>query len=282
LIASCFAVAQPVVWNLSCSDVNLRYYSRNERWVLRALAWLSRRPAAILANSTASIRWHQLLGYRPRRWELVPNGFDVDRFRPDPAAYLRVRRELGLPAEAVLVGLVARLDPIKDHENFLAAAVRVVAKHPEVHFVVVGRGVETLAGVVAAHGLYSSTHLLGERRDVDRLLPGFHIVCVSSASESCPNVLGEAMAAGVPCVTTDVGDARIMLSDTGLVVPRRNPAALADALIDLIDRGPEARMALGRAARARIAAEYALPRIIERYQAIYSDIAGVKSRSCIS
>lgn len=278
LLAAALAGRPPVVWNLRCSDMDLRYYSGQTRWVLRALTWLSPHPVAILVNSTASMRLHQSLGYRPRRWEVIPNGFDLDRFRPDPTAWERTRRELTLPAEVMLVGLIARLDPMKDHPSFLNAATHVAARRPGVHFVLIGKGVEGLAGAIAAKGLSDRVHILGERRDVEWLLPGLDMVCLSSAfGEGFPNVLGEAMAAGVPCVTTDVGDAKTIVGETGLVVPPRDPAALAAAIVDLVDRGPSARTTLGQAARARIAREYALPRIVERYESIYASLAAVAS-----
>ena len=116
--------------------------------------------------------------------------------------------------------------------------------------------------------------MLGYRSDIERLLPGVDVLCLSSAfGEGFPNVLGEAMACGIPCVSTDVGDARRIIADTGLIVPARDPASLAHAIIDLIDRGPAGREYLGRAARARIEAEYSLPRIVDRYSALYSDLA---------
>jgi glycosyltransferase involved in cell wall biosynthesis len=116
--------------------------------------------------------------------------------------------------------------------------------------------------------------ILGYRSDIECLLPGVDVLCLSSAfGEGFPNVLGEAMACGIPCVSTDVGDARRIIEDTGLIVPGRDPASLADAMIDLIDRGPAARAALGRAARERIEKTYSLPRIVERYIALYSDLA---------
>jgi glycosyltransferase involved in cell wall biosynthesis len=161
---------------------------------------------------------------------------------------------------------------MKDHETFLNAASRVVGERTSVRFVLVGRDTPTLAPCVARHGLGDRVFLLGERCDVDRLLPGIDIACLSSISEGFPNVLGEAMACEVPCVTTDAGDARLIVGDTGLVVPPRDPAALAGAMLELIDRGPAGRRILGQAARARIEKEYALPRIVERYETVYEEL----------
>ena len=274
LIAARFAGAPPVVWNLQCSDMDMRHYPRQTRWVLRALTLLSRLPAAVVVNSLAGQVLHQRLGYHPRRWEVIPNGFDLARFRPDAAARQRLRAELHLPNDAVLVALIARVDPMKDHLNFLTAASQVAAARADVRFLLIGKDTPTLEPLIVERGLVGRAHLLGLRDDIDRLLPGVDIFCLSSAfGEGCPNVLGEAMACGVPCVSTDVGDARSIIADTGVVVPVRDPASLAHAISDLIDRGPAAREHLGRAARARIETEYSLPRIVDRYTALYSDLS---------
>jgi glycosyltransferase involved in cell wall biosynthesis len=173
----------------------------------------------------------------------------------------------------VVVALVARVDPMKDHATFLEAARLVASAKKNVCFLLVGKGTQTLAPAVAARGLTERTRILGHRSDIECLLPGVDVLCLSSAfGEGFPNVLGEAMSCGVPCVSTDVGDARSIVADTGLVVPAHDPAALAHAIIDLIDRGPAARELLGRAARARVETEYSLARIVDRYTALYSDL----------
>ena len=171
------------------------------------------------------------------------------------------------------MALVARVDPMKDHATFLNAAQQVANARQNVNFLLVGKDTQTLAPAVAAKGLTDRVCVLGYRSDIECLLPGVDVLCLSSAfGEGFSNVLGEAMACGIPCVSTDVGDARSIVADTGLIVPVRDPAALAHAIIDLIDRGPAAREQLGRAARARIETEYSLPRIVDRYTAVYSDL----------
>ena len=263
-----------LVWNVRCANMALEHYPRQTRWVRWMLARLSRLPAAVVVNSNAGQRWHQQFGYRPRRWEVIPNGFDVAMFAPDSSARKRLREELRVPAEAVVVSLVARVDPAKDHQTFFSAASQVLHTHSTVHFLLVGKGTEQLAGEVRRWKLDGHVSLVGHRSDVDRIMLGIDIACLSSSfGEGFPNVLGEAMACGIPCVSTDVGDARSIIGDTGLVVPVRDPTSLAHAMINLIDRGPAARATLGRAARARIETEYSLARIVDRYTALYSDLS---------
>ncbi len=274
LMAVRFAGSPSLVWNVRCSDMELAHYPFLTRLVRWVLPFCSSLPAAVVVNSLAGQRQHERLGYHPRRWKVIPNGFDTDRFRPDRFAGQRLRKELGLAEDTMLLALVARLDPMKDHATFLAAASQVAAARANVHFLLAGKDTERLAPRVAELGLIDRVHLLGLRHDIDRLIPAVDIACLSSAfGEGFPNVLGEAMAAGVPCVTTDVGDARVIVDRAGLVVPPRDSRALTMAMLDLIDRGSDARRELGRAARARIEDVYSLPIIVQRYCALYSDLA---------
>ena len=263
-----------LAWNVRCSDMDLTRYPPLTRAVQRVLAWWSAAPAAVVVNSEAGKWQHEQVGYRPRRWQVISNGFDTEQFRPDSSIRLSLRKEWKIPEDALVVALVARVDPMKDHATFLSAAQQVAKSRKNVYFLLVGKDTQTLASVVDVKGLTDLVRVLGYRSDIERLLPGVDVLCLSSAfGEGFPNVLGEAMACGIPCVSTDVGDARSIIGDTGLIVPVRDPASLAHAIDDLIDRGPAAREHLGRAARARIEAEYSLARIVDRYTALYSDLS---------
>lgn len=267
-----------LVWNVRCSDMELKRYSSLTRKVQLVLAWWSATPAAVIVNSEAGKQQHERLGYRPRRWEVIPNGFDIQRFRPDVSQRLSLRKEWHLQDDAVIIALVARVDPMKDHAAFLEAAQLVARARQNVRFLLIGKGTQTLAPSVAEKGLTDQVRILGYRSDIECLLPGVDVLCLSSAfGEGFPNVLGEAMACGIPCVSTDVGDARSIIGATGLIVPVRSPASLAQAIVDLIDRGPAAREQLGRAARARIETDYSLARVVGRYTTLYSDLYSTHS-----
>jgi len=268
-----FSGSPILVWNVRCSEMDLTRYPPLTRWVQRALARWSATPAAVIVNSEAGKQLHEQIGYRPRRWDVIPNGFDIQRFRPDSSIRVSLRKEWRVPDDAAIVALVARVDPMKDHATFLDAAQEVSKARHNAHFFLVGKDTQTLAPAVAARGLTDRVRMLGYRGDIERLLPGVDMLCLSSVGEGFPNVLGEAMACGVPCVSTDVGDARRIIADTGLVVPARDPTSLAHAIINMIDRGPAAREHLGRAARARIEGEYSLARIVDRYTALYSELS---------
>src|SRR5262249_20308544 len=129
---------------------------------------------------------------------------------------------------------------------------------------------EVLMAWIARAGLGDAVRLVGERRDIPALLAACDVAALSSAfGEGCPNVVGEAMACGVPIVVTDVGDTREMVGRFGRVVPRREPEALAAALVEMLRLAPEERRALGAGARQRIVTDYGLEHIARRYAAVY-------------
>lgn len=261
-----------VVWNIRHSLYDLKAEKPLTRQVIRANRVLSVGPAAIVYNSHLSRSQHEAFGLAGSRATVIPNGFDLERLRPDPETGAAVRRELGLPADAIVVGHVARLHPMKDHASFLRAAVRVARENPSVRFLLVGRDVSpdnpALTGIVPPD-LMVRFVFLRERSDVQRLIQAMDVFCVSSWSEAFPNVLGEAMACSVPCVTTDVGDSGDIVHDTGIVVPPSDTDALARALEAMVRKSPEERQALGRVAREHIQGHYCLDSVVERYAALY-------------
>ncbi|HYM11524.1 MAG TPA: glycosyltransferase [Bryobacterales bacterium] len=271
-----FLDRKPVVWNIRHSLHDLSGEKPMRVAVIRWLAHLSSRPVQILYNSRTSAKQHEGIGYNPRRTLVVPNGFDCEIFRPDPQARLAVRQELGLGAGALLIGLAARVSPVKDHPTFLEAAGRLGSLDPPVHFVLMGRGADhsnrALESQIRSQRLEGRIHLLGERQDMPRLTAALDLATCCSVAESFPNVLGEAMACGVPCVATNVGDTAWIIGETGRVVPTRSPAALSQAWQELLAMGAEGRRSLGEAARQRIAQEFSLDRIAGEYQELYEQL----------
>jgi glycosyltransferase involved in cell wall biosynthesis len=206
---------------------------------------------------------------------VIPTGYDLTVFHPDEQARNDVRRELGVSDEHVLVGLVARYHPMKDHAGFLQAARLVAQAHPEARFVLVGRDMNQhlpVFDLIRRNQLEDRVLLLGERQDIPRLTAALDIACSASAwGEGFSNTVGEAMACGIPCVVTDVGDSAYAVGEAGLAVPPRHPQALADAISKLIAAGPECRVRLGQAARRRVQSEFALPNIVRRYEDLYQE-----------
>jgi glycosyltransferase involved in cell wall biosynthesis len=230
----------------------------------------------IIYNSHTSARQHEALGYLPGKRAIIPNGFDCKLFRPDADARSKVRKELGIAEQNVLIGLIARDHPMKDHIGFLRAAGQVLRSCPEARFLLAGAGVNdhnlALGKAIAEEGLKGTVFLLGERSDTERLNAALDIACSASAwGEGFSNSIGEAMACGVPCVVTDIGDSALLVGGTGCAVAARDPGALAAAILDLATAGGERRRHLGERARSRIQEEFSLPSIVQRYEGLYRE-----------
>ena len=283
LLAGRAAGIKRICWNIRSAELRSSDHSASLFFLLRILAQLSSLPVAVVVNSQAGRSAHEALGYHPRRWELIPNGIDVDAFMPSDERRKRWRQTNGIAQDTPVVGLVARYHPMKDHATFLEAAGAVAASLPDVHFVLAGRGVDpnnvTLVDAVARHELAGRISLCGEVTDTAALFCALDVAVSASYSEAFPNVVGEAMACGVPCVVTDAGDSAHIVGGAGVVVPTRNPAAMSGAIMRLLTMDPPARAALGREARARIAANYSLDRMATRYEALYDSLRSVSSKA---
>jgi glycosyltransferase involved in cell wall biosynthesis len=252
-----------LVWSIRCSAMDWRDYGPGLALVVKACALLSGAPDVVTANSAAGLKSHLALGYRPRRAEVVANGIDVDEFRPDAIARRAVRSELGIPDDATVLAHVARVDAMKDHASFLTA----MAALPDLSALLVGAGTENLP---AARNVLR----LGRRHDVARLFAAADFVVSSSRfGEGFSNVLAEGMACGLPAVATDVGDAKLIVGDTGLVMPPESPEALAAAIRTLAAESATARAERGGKARARIVENFTMTRATQRYVDLYGSLA---------
>ena len=264
----------PVLWNIRQSFYGLAYERWLTRRVIRLGALLSVQPDAIIYNSLSSARQHEAIGYERNKRVWIPNGFDCDTFQPREEWRSQVRCELGIADDVVLVGVIARYHPMKDHEGFLRAAGLVVQNHPNVRFLFAGRGVTSdqpaLLRAIRQNQLGNFVFLLGERTDVPRLNAALDLACSASAwGEGFSNAIGEAMASGIPCVVTDIGDSAHIVGDTGTVVPPRNFEELARAISRLIGIGQIRRRQNGEQARKRIEKEFSLAAIVQRYHILY-------------
>jgi glycosyltransferase involved in cell wall biosynthesis len=275
-IAARFAGSPPVVWGIHHTVAERKALKPATYLVARLNALLSRRlPAKIVCCAESARLSHTRLGYFAKKMTVIPNGFDPDVFQPDASARAAVRQELGLTSETLLVGQCARFHPEKDHRTFLRAAQLVHHEIPEVHFLLWGKGMETgnemLANWNREEGPGACVHFLGQRSDSNRLFAALDLATLSSFTEAFPAVIGEAMACAVPCVATDAGDTRIIIGDTGRIVPKRDPESLAQAMLAMLSQPAERRI-LGERARQRIIQHYSLEKMAGEYAGLYRDI----------
>lgn len=267
----------PVVWNIRHSHLSEESDKKSTRMVGKLLARLSHYlPHRIIVNSEVGQRTHLDLGYKPELMEVIPNGFDLDMFRPSHLDRDSVLDELELPPSVKLIGHVGRFHSMKRHQLFVQAAARLANEGPQYHFVMVGRDVDRnnseLVEWINETDFPHRFHLLGPRQDMPRLQAAFDLMVSSSGpGEGFSNVLGEAMASGTPCLATDAGDARQLVADTGVVVPVDDLDALSNALIQLMT-APEGELwARGLAARKRIRDNFTMPIITKKYCQLWRD-----------
>lgn len=248
-----------LIWGVRCSDMRLDRYRRWLRLAVRLGAAFSRWPDVVSVNSEAGQRVHAALGYQPRRWALVHNGIELDRFAPDPQRRIAIREMLGVAADVPLLACIARNDAMKDYPTFLA----MLDLLPGVYAFAAGIGTESLPE-------HPRLLRLGRRGDVPDLLCAADLLVSASAfGEGFSNAIGEAMAAGVPVVATDVGDARLIVGETGRITPPGAPDQLAAAVRELLAEPAAARSQRRAAARARISAHFSLPQAQEVFLRLY-------------
>lgn len=263
----------PLLWGIHHSLHDVGREKAMTRTLIRIGPLLARRVDCVVFCAQTSARQHQEIGYPTARSVVIPNGIDPDVFRPAAEGVKARRASLNLPESAVLIGHAARYHPMKNHRGLIHAFAKVARRDPHVKLVMAGRNVDTgnqaLVDIIREHQIRERVILLGERSDMSRLLATFDLYVSSSSGEAFPVVLLEAMAAGIPCVTTDVGDSGALVGETGRVVPSGDDDALASAIDELLVLGGDRRRALGHSARRRVIEEYSLGRMANRYAELY-------------
>jgi glycosyltransferase involved in cell wall biosynthesis len=224
----------------------------------------------------AARRSHSVVGYDTDRMVVVANGFDLDGLSASHAVRSGLRAQCGFGADDIVLGTLGRFNLDKDHANFVQAAGKLAARHPRLRFLMVGKDLDAdnreLMAWIGDTGHADRFVLLGERGDVAACLSAMDIFCLSSRTEAFPNVVGEAMAMGLPCVATDVGDVGILMADTGIIVPRADPDALAGGVAQLVAGGPAYCKQVGHRARERIHTVFTMGCVRQRFESIYENV----------
>jgi glycosyltransferase involved in cell wall biosynthesis len=269
----------PTAWSVRCTIGDFK----DERSATRSMFLTTRlfadQPRAIIYNSVEAQREHEAAGYPASTGLVIPNGFDLASFTPDPAVRQSQRRQLGFRESDVVFGLVARLHPMKDPGNFLAAAAVVAREHTHARFVIAGRDMPRVAEEIESTrtflaALGSRLTVLPELSNVVSLLNALDVFALTSSyGEGFPNALGEAMTMSLPAIVTAVGDGATVLGDCGIVVRPRQVTETADAMRRMLAMGEDHRRALGQKARARINDLYSIQAVAARYEATWATLA---------
>jgi glycosyltransferase involved in cell wall biosynthesis len=275
-LAARLAGNRNVIWGIRTTDVD-GGCARATTFLRHACAALSRWvPRTIVCVAEAARRSHSVVGYDTDRMVVVANGFDLDGLYASHAVRSRLRVQCGFGADDVVLGTLGRFNLDKDHANFVQAAGKLAARHPRLRFLMVGKDLDAdnreLSAWIGDTGHADRFVLLGERGDVAACLSAMDIFCLSSRTEAFPNVVGEAMAMGLPCVATDVGDVGILMADTGVIVPRADPDALAGGVAQLVAGGPAYCRQMGHRARERIQTVFTMACVRQRFESIYENV----------
>ena len=267
---------KPVIaWNIRQTVLPAKAVKRSTHAMFRLLRMMAHTPRAIVYNSGISVEQHETLGFPLNRRWLIPNGIDTELFKPDAVVRAHVRRQLGLQPDSFLIGLLARYHPMKDHAGFLRALAIVVKAHPQVRGLLAGTGIDTenheLTRLLRELGLETKVFLMGELNlsRMAEMQQSLDLYVSSSIHEGLSNSIQEAMACGVPAVATRVGDAPSLIGQTGLIVSPGDPAALAAAIISIIQLENGQRHQLAAGARQRILEHYSLSAMVQNYEHLY-------------
>lgn len=254
-----------MVWFLQGSYRTTVGLPAHTRATVRLLALTSRVPDSIAINSRAGRSDHEQVGFRTQHWVHLPNGCDTERFRPDATERAAVRKEFGVDDADPLLLFIGRAHPEKGIDVLLDALPLIDLQAP-LTVLLAGGGTQQLSGTQGSVRRVG----LGDRSDVDRLLRGADALVLPSRTEGTPNAVIEAMATGVPCVVTDVGDTAELVGDTGIIVTAGSPEALAIGLRDMLALDAAARENLGTEARARAIERHALATARAEYRRLWS------------
>lgn len=264
-----------IIWGIRTTDVTL---GRSKLTVaLRKLcAWLSYSvPKVIICAADAGRKVHEQVGYDPSKMQVIPNGFDLDKLKSTPEQRQALRTELGFTEEHKVIGSVGRFNPIKNQQLFVEAAALVAKQHENARFMMVGRDNTwdnaELVGWIKQHNLQEKFALLGERSDVPICFSAMDIFCLHSKTEGFPNVLGEAMAMGLPCVSTDVGDAGFLLKNVKYLVSNEKKS-ISDVLIGLLQKKQNEISSISKDNHKIIIDDYLIEQAFSAFKKTYNKV----------
>ncbi|BCA54210.1 putative Lipopolysaccharide core biosynthesis glycosyltransferase [Nitrospira sp. KM1] len=256
-----------IAWGVRASDMQLEQYGRIDQIQSWIETLLSRFADIIIVNSQAGLTTALRKGFPRHKMIVIPNGIDSQRFRPNPELRDKMRAQWGVASHERVVGLVGRLDPMKGHRVFIKAAGLLAQGSPHVRFVCVGDGPEEYKRELMelSHNAHLGQRLMwvGAQDDVEAVYNALDVLAsCSSYGEGFSNVIGEAMACGVACVVTDVGDAKEIVGDTGIVVARDDAGALVHAWLTILSREDGQRHEMSVMVRKRIVEHYSVERLV--------------------
>lgn len=274
-----------IIWSIRQTNITSAHNSLRTRACIRLCAWFSHIiPVAIVSNAQAARETHIGIGYRRDSIVVIGNGINTAEFKRLPRLGNNVRDKLGISPDVPVIGMVARFDSQKNHSGFFEAATLIRKAKEGSKFVLCGHGIDSrnsaLVGMIGNAGLNDCTILAGTRSEVVAVMNSFDVLVSSSYGEGWPNVVAEAMACGVPCVATDVGESASIVGEAGHIVQAGDMTGLADRVTDILFLEPADYRALSEAARSRIVNSFDIEVVANRFRELYEEvIKGARRRT---
>ena len=267
-----------VIWGLRATNMDFSQYSLSSSWVYRLNAYLSKWVDRIIANSWTGSEYHVDQGYARDRIVVIYNGIDTEHFSPQPEKGADLRRTWGVGHDTPLIGRVGRLDPMKDYPTFLKAAAILTGRRPGARFVIAGGGsdqmLNDLKALSGSMGLGEHVLWLGPREDLPAIYSACAFTSSSSSGEGFSNVVAESLACEVPCIATDVGDSARVVGPDGIIVPAKNPAALAKAWEEILSLPQKKRRQMGQEGRKHIVRNFSTQKMVSATEKVFLDVVG--------
>lgn len=252
-----------------------------DRQKLKLVAKFSAKADRIVYTSEAGGMLHRRAGFPETQYAVVPPGVDPMRFKPDFAARKKVREQLGLGSEAIVIGMVAPFQPGSDHPTLIKAAGELIKTNPHVALILAGHGVQKgngpLMALVGGGTLGTRTQLLGDWSDISSFFNACDIACSSSLNDSGRLTLVMAMLCGVPCVATGMGAQGEVIGQFGVAVEPGSPAAFIRGINRILQLAPDRRAFMAQGARKHALNNYVYVRSLQKYLQLYFDVVGRQS-----
>ena len=256
-----------------CIRVSLEIFSELKfmnRLSIKLRSLFSKIPDLILYNSTRSLLQYRDIGFVNENDFYIPNGFDIKKWKPNKNKRNKIRKLLGISKNTKVIGYVGRGDEQKDFSNLIKAFEKIKKKHSNVVLVCIGRDLKKY--IINADRII----FLDQRADVHDLMTSFDLLCLCSKAEGFPNVIGEAMSSGLPCVATDVGDTKEIVDKTGWILSPGNSKLLFRFLDLALKNSQKELHQFGKKARRRIINNYSINIVKDQYISLYHSILNKK------
>lgn len=263
-----------VIWGIHHANLEKGKNKRTTLSIAKINSFFSRWVDCIVSCSYKAEGVHIKYGYDKSKFIVIPNGFEIDRFYPITNARNILEKEFPILKGKVLFSLVARYDILKDHRNCIKALNIVQKKFSNFILLLCGTDMDKnnkeLLSTIYENNLQEKILLLGKREDIPLIMSATDIYISSSSGEAFPNVIGEAMACGTPCVVTDVGDSAYMVGETGKVVERQNSIQLAEAILNFLNDNEYKE--ISQKCRERIIENFEIKNITRKYNSLWETV----------